>query len=66
MLFRSKLYAIIDETRLPPGESTVICTDFLSSLLPTFDAAVFDGDSAPVSREAPEARETPAADAGNP
>jgi hypothetical protein len=42
-----KLYAIIDETRLPPGESTVICTDFLSSLLPEFDAAIFDDKHAP-------------------
>lgn len=57
-----KLYAIIDETRLPPGESTVICNDFLSALLPSFDAAMFDGESAPASREAREATE---ADAGN-
>lgn len=37
-----KLYAIIDETRLPGGEATVICADFLSALLPEFDAAMFD------------------------
>ena len=37
-----KLYAIIDETRLPGGEATVICGDFLSALLPEFDAAMFD------------------------
>jgi hypothetical protein len=54
-----KLYAIIDETRLPPGESTVVCSDFLSSLLPTFDAAMFDGEAAPAAREAT------AADAGS-
>lgn len=36
-----KLYAIIDETRLPGGESTLICTDFLSALIPEFDAAIF-------------------------
>ncbi|NDC53220.1 MAG: exosortase-associated EpsI family protein [Planctomycetia bacterium] len=37
-----KLYAIIDETRLQGGEATVICGDFLSALLPEFDAAMFD------------------------
>lgn len=36
-----KLYAIIDETRLPGGEATVICADFLSALLPEFDQAMF-------------------------
>lgn len=36
-----KLYAIIDETRLPGGEATVICADFLSALLPEFDEAMF-------------------------
>jgi len=36
-----KLYAIIDETRLPGGEATLICSDFLSALLPAFDAAMF-------------------------
>jgi len=46
-----KLYAIIDETRLPGGESTVICADFLSALLPEFDEAMFgigaEGGAAP-------------------
>jgi len=40
-----KLYAIIDETRLPGGESTIICTDFLSALLPEFDKAMFGGEA---------------------
>lgn len=39
-----KLYAIIDETRLPGGESTLICTDFLSALIPAFDAAIFKAE----------------------
>jgi len=36
-----KLYAIIDETRLPNGEATRVCADFLGALLPEFDKAVF-------------------------
>lgn len=48
-----KLYAIIDETRLPGGEATVICADFLSALLPEFDAAMFD--TKPAEGEAPPA-----------
>lgn len=46
-----KLYAIIDETRLPGGEATVICGDFLSALLPEFDAAVFGKRDAPGDAE---------------
>jgi hypothetical protein len=55
-----KLYAIIDETRLPGGESTLICTDFLSALLPEFDAAMFggtDGDGSKSPEEKPPAGE---------
>jgi len=40
-----KLYAIIDETRLPGGEATVICADFLSALLPQFDAEMFGAEA---------------------
>jgi hypothetical protein len=36
-----KLYAIIDETRLPNGEANRVCADFLGALLPEFDKAVF-------------------------
>lgn len=53
-----KLYAIIDETRLPGGESTLICTDFLSALLPEFDAAMFgraDGGGSKSPEEKPPA-----------
>ena len=37
-----KLYAIIDETRIPAGQATIICADFLKALLPEFDRAVLD------------------------
>ncbi len=37
-----KLYAIIDETRIPAGQATIICADFLTALLPEFDRAVLD------------------------
>jgi len=61
-----KLYAIIDETRLPGGESTLICTDFLSALIPEFDAAIFDskaGDgSAPSDEKPPAGQATDPAD----
>lgn len=36
-----KLYAIIDETRLPGGQSQVVCGEFLADLLPAFDTALF-------------------------
>ena len=42
-----KLYAIIDETRLPGGQALVVCTDFLSALLPAFDAAMFGEKAVP-------------------
>lgn len=35
-----KLYAIIDETRLKSAQSTLECTDFLSTLLPALNASV--------------------------
>ncbi|MEI6239292.1 MAG: exosortase-associated EpsI family protein [Planctomycetia bacterium] len=59
-----KLYAIIDETRLPGGEATVICGDFLSALLPEFDAVMFGiekGDGA-----VPEGGKRPAGNATDP
>jgi hypothetical protein len=59
-----KLYAIIDETRLPGGESTLICTDFLSALLPEFDAAMF-GRKDGAGSESPEG-EPPAGEATDP
>lgn len=42
-----KLYAIIDETRLAGGQAPVVCADFLSALLPAFDAAVYGEKAAP-------------------
>ena len=61
-----KLYAIIDETSIPGGESTLICTDFLSALLPVFDAAIFgkkEGeDSAPADEKRPAGTATDPAD----
>lgn len=42
-----KLYAIIDETRLAGGQAPVVCADFLSTLLPAFDAAVYGEKAAP-------------------
>jgi len=59
-----KLYAIIDETRLPGGSSTLICSDFLAALLPAFDAAVFghDGGDGPT----PPAAVPPAGTANDP
>jgi len=63
-----KLYAIIDETRLPGGESTLICTDFLSALLPEFDAAMFGskagGDAAPSEEKPPAGTATDPAKTG--
>ena len=35
-----KLYVIMDETPLPPGVGSKVCTEFMSLLLPQFDAAV--------------------------
>ncbi len=35
-----KLYAIVDETRLTAAQSMVECENFLSNLLPAFDAAL--------------------------
>lgn len=43
-----KLYAIIDETPLPPGVGSRVCRDFLADLLPRFDAAL-KGDAAGAS-----------------
>ena len=60
-----KLYAIIDETRLPGGESTVICADFLSALLPEFDKAMFGLEAG--SNAVPDgAKPPPAAAAADP
>jgi len=42
-----KLYVIIDETRLPGGQSPLVCADFLSALLPAFDEAVLGKTFAP-------------------
>lgn len=44
-----KLYAIIDETSLPPGVGVKVCRDFLASLLPRFDAALREDGAAPAS-----------------
>lgn len=41
-----KLYAIVDETSLSPGEGTRVCADFLQQVLPVFDAAVAAPESA--------------------
>jgi hypothetical protein len=35
-----KLYVIIDETPLPPGLGTKVCTDFMTVMLDKFDAAL--------------------------
>jgi hypothetical protein len=53
-----KLYAIIDETRLPGGQASLVCADFLAALLPAFDEAMFG------IQAAPEAEKTAAADGG--
>lgn len=34
-----KLYVIVDETNIPPGQGARACTDFLRQALPAFDAA---------------------------
>jgi Flp pilus assembly pilin Flp len=49
-----KLYAIIDETRLPGGQALVVCADFLSALLPAFDAAVYGEKAAPAPEKTAE------------
>lgn len=54
-----KLYAIIDETRLPGGRASLVCADFLAALLPAFDEEIFG------AKAVPEAEKTAAADAGN-
>jgi hypothetical protein len=53
-----KLYAIIDETRLPGGQASVVCADFLSALLPAFDEAMFG------VKPVPEPEKTAAGDLG--
>jgi len=53
-----KLYAIIDETRLPGGQASVVCADFLSALLPAFDEAMFG------VKPVPEQEKTAAGDLG--
>lgn len=35
-----KLYVIIDETPLPPGVGSKVCTDFMGQVLANFDAAL--------------------------
>jgi len=35
-----KLYVILDETPLPPGVGTKVCTDFMSEMLTQFEAAL--------------------------
>jgi hypothetical protein len=59
-----KLYAIIDETRLPGGEAGLICSDFLSALLPVFDAAMFGGKDG--AGPTPPGEKPPAATATDP
>jgi hypothetical protein len=49
-----KLYAIIDETRLAGGQAPVVCADFLSALLPAFDAAVYGKKAAPAPEKTAE------------
>ena len=49
-----KLYAIIDETRLAGGQAPVVCADFLSALLPAFDAAVYGEKAAPAPEKTAE------------
>ena len=49
-----KLYAIIDETRLAGGQAPVVCADFLSALLPAFDAAVYGEKAAPAPKKTAE------------
>lgn len=39
-----KLYVIIDETSLPPGVGTKVCTDFMAVLLAEFDAALRESE----------------------
>jgi len=39
-----KLYAIIDQTKLTPSQSTFECTDFLGQLLPAFDERLASED----------------------
>jgi hypothetical protein len=54
-----KLYAIIDETRLPGVQASLVCADFLAALLPAFDEAIFGATAAS------EPEKTAAAEAGN-
>lgn len=49
-----KLYAIIDETRLAGGQAPVVCADFLSALLPAFDAAVYGKKATPAPEKTAE------------
>ncbi len=45
-----KLYVIIDETPLPPGVGSKVCTDFMSVILSQFEAAL--EEPAPPGRQA--------------
>jgi hypothetical protein len=44
-----KLYAIVDETRIGSSQSMVECQQFISDLLPAFEAALVDGETPPAS-----------------
>lgn len=54
-----KLYAIIDETRLPGGQASLVCGEFLGAFLPAFDEAMFG------PRAVPDAEKTAATQSGN-
>ena len=41
-----KLYAIIDETSLPPGTGERVCVEFLAELLPEFNRRLVEEQSA--------------------
>ena len=75
-----KLYAIVDQTKLTGSQATYECTNFLSELLPAFDAAIAGraqpaaGDAEGANAEAAagaadkpaDAGPTPATDVGAP
>lgn len=47
-----KLYAIADQTRIGPSQSMVECEKFIAQLVPALDAALADGEPAPIDTAA--------------
>ncbi|MFM7107914.1 MAG: exosortase-associated EpsI family protein [Planctomycetaceae bacterium] len=60
-----KLYAIVDQTKLAPSRATAECSNFISELLPAFEAAIVADVTGVKPAAAPTPAPTPAADTGD-